>query len=497
MIAGGRLSWILVVAALVLAAAFGVVVWRDAAQLPIFVGRFHSLFVHVPIGGLLVATLLAVVSKTDRGASARVALRPVLVFCAASAVLSVVAGQLLASTGGHSGPTLDWHATLGYGVALVTLLAAAVAWGESTDERRRGWRVSDLLIGLAVVLLVVAGHLGGTLSRGPDYLTEHLPSSLRALVSGEDNGPASNAAIQPRDVIVYTSVVAPILQTRCVSCHGPSEAQGGLRLDAPEHITAGGDSGPVLVAGDAAHSELIRRLWLPATHPDVMPPRGRSPISVAEAGLLRWWIDGGASFEHTLADVEVPADVRPALESHVGVLAPAGPAILSLDVPPLPSSVLADLVKQGLPVSRLSEQTAFLQVQARGLGQAFDDAKVQALLPAAAQITWLDLGGTAVTDAAMEVVARFPHLSRLHLDRTTITDEGIARLTSLEHLEYLNLYGTGVSDAAIDVLAALPRLRTLYLWQTGVTAAGVDRLKSKRSALDINTGYAAEAEKVE
>lgn len=491
---GLRGTRLLLAIATIGAAGLAVVVARDGAQLAPFLGRFHPLLVHLPIGGLFVAAVLAAASKTTRFAYVRVALAPVLAFCAVSALLGAAAGQLLASDAAYVGGAFVWHRRLGYVVALVSVVAALVAGIESRRTGPRWTKASDVLIGVALALLLITGHLGGTLSRGPGYLTHYLPRTLGMFIPGWSGEPASTSSVLPQQVVTYTSLVAPILQERCVACHGPSNVSGGLRLDTPEHIGEGGESGPVIVAEQAARSELVRRIWLPVTHPDVMPPRERAPLTVAEASVLRWWIEQGASFDLTLADMQVTDDLLPAIEARVGTLRRYGPAVLSRNVPPLEAPILDGLAARGLPVSRLAEHAQFVQVQARGSGQSFGDAEVQALLPVAAQLTWLDLGGTAVTDAALEVVARFPHLSRLHLDRTAVTDAGLAHLGSLEYLEYLNLYGTSVTDAGVASLATLPRLRTLYLWQTAVTAEGIERLKAARPTLDVNAGHVPSAD---
>jgi mono/diheme cytochrome c family protein len=54
--------------------------------------------------------------------------------------------------------------------------------------------------------------------------------------------------------------VGALFVERCVMCHAEHGAALGLRLDSYEATLAGGDRGPVVVAGDAAGSELVRRL---------------------------------------------------------------------------------------------------------------------------------------------------------------------------------------------------------------------------------------------
>src|SRR5690606_28144049 len=141
-------------------------------------------------------------------------------------------------------------------------------------------------------------------------------------------------AVDPGQVVAYSALVAPILEDRCLSCHGPDRTSGGLRLDTPDRIRAGGSSGLVITAGQAAASELIRRIWLPATHEDAMPPKGRPPMTVAEANLLRWWVDQGAPFDRTLADLDIDEDVKATIEARVGTLLTGMAVTLTLDAPP-------------------------------------------------------------------------------------------------------------------------------------------------------------------
>jgi hypothetical protein len=70
-----------------------------------------------------------------------------------------------------------------------------------------------------------------------------------------------------------------------------------------------------------------------------------------------------------------------------------------------------------------------------------------------------------------------PHLSRLRLSGTKVTDAGLERLKGLRYLEYLNLVDTDVSDAGLRALEAMPRLRSVHLWGTRATEGGVARLQ--------------------
>src|SRR6188508_1603166 len=85
--------------------------------------------------------------------------------------------------------------------------------------------------------------------------------------------------------------IKPILQARCVACHGPLKQEGGLRLDAAAVALKGGESGVVIKPSDVAGSMLLQRV----AHDDPeqrMPPEGE-PLKAEQIALLKEWIAAG------------------------------------------------------------------------------------------------------------------------------------------------------------------------------------------------------------
>ncbi|MEO8028063.1 MAG: SUMF1/EgtB/PvdO family nonheme iron enzyme [Bryobacteraceae bacterium] len=81
--------------------------------------------------------------------------------------------------------------------------------------------------------------------------------------------------------------IAPILQKNCVQCHGPSDAQGELRL----HKKA--DALQVISGGKPDQSKLYLRIEMPSTEKGAMPPAGPQ-LPAADRDLIRRWIASGA-----------------------------------------------------------------------------------------------------------------------------------------------------------------------------------------------------------
>lgn len=102
------------------------------------------------------------------------------------------------------------------------------------------------------------------------------------------------------EAIDFETRIRPVLVQHCSRCHGASVRKGGLRLDAGHTAFKGSDSGPVVVAGNAGQSELVRRVA--STDPDFrMPPNGQS-LDPNEIALLTEWIDAGAHWPETEYD---------------------------------------------------------------------------------------------------------------------------------------------------------------------------------------------------
>ncbi len=85
--------------------------------------------------------------------------------------------------------------------------------------------------------------------------------------------------------------IRPVLQTRCVKCHGPDKASSQLRLDSRQALLKGGQRGPAIVPGRRQKSRLLVALRQ-QTDDLKMPPDGK--VSAAVIRDFKTWLDGGA-----------------------------------------------------------------------------------------------------------------------------------------------------------------------------------------------------------
>jgi len=88
--------------------------------------------------------------------------------------------------------------------------------------------------------------------------------------------------------VSFAGDVLPILQNRCVKCHGGEETEEGLVLKTYADVLAGSFNGPVIEPGSAADSLLVEMISsgkMPKRNPRLLP---------AEIEMISAWINAGA-----------------------------------------------------------------------------------------------------------------------------------------------------------------------------------------------------------
>ncbi|MCP5538540.1 MAG: hypothetical protein H7A53_13735 [Akkermansiaceae bacterium] len=493
---------------------------KEEGRAFVFLGRFHPMVVHLPIGLIFLVPLLEWFGRRDSTAYLREAAPLVLWLALLGALGSTVAGYLLMIGEESESPLMNYHLWSGVGVGVAILLALIF---RLTDK------VGAYLLCLAASLFLTAaaGHFGAGLVHGPTYLTAHAPGwlewlkpilSLGMAEPKEEEPPLDPVTGEPEegegekafdDKLVFADFVMPVMEAKCTECHNAEKTKGKLRLDTHEFILTGAEGSDYqnVVPGKSDESEMIVRVTLPDDDDDFMPPDGKDPLTPEEIKLLRWWIDAGAPKDTTVADAMLDDEMTSvflAVEAGIdhndeATEALAGAAPLSewdllspeerqtrLD------EVLAASEQYHFSIMPISSEDDHLRVNVINAAKEFGDDQLKALEPVAERVVWLDLGRSQVSDLGLKTVARMRNLERLHLENTKITDAGVAELARLAKLEYLNLYGTPVTSAIFEPLANMRNLRKLYLWQTKVEP-GAAKSFQRAMSLEVNIGYEPEA----
>lgn len=259
----------------------------------------------------------------------------------------------------------------------------------------------------------------------------------------------------------FAKQIQPIFEKSCMKCHGPDKQKGGLRLDQKAAALKGGKDAVSIVPGDAAKSDLYRRITLPDGSDDVMPNQG-SLLSKAETDLIRDWINQGATWPDTaVAKTDKPANAEEKL-----------PDVKST---PAELTAIAKLDTMGISVRAIAQNCNWHEANLRGYTNAADAALTQ--LKDVNTLMQLNLSGVKFSEASAANLKPLVNLTHLHLEHTPITDAGLANVKDMVHLTYLNLFDTSITDAGLEHLSGLANLRNLHLWETKVTDAGVAKLQ--------------------
>lgn len=110
--------------------------------------------------------------------------------------------------------------------------------------------------------------------------------------------------------ISYNRDIRPIVNAKCISCHGGVKQSGGFSLLFEEEAKAVTESGKLaIIPGDSKSSEMIRRL----THSDttMRMPLDKAPLSEEEIRLIADWIDQGAKWEEHWAYIPPDTSIVP------------------------------------------------------------------------------------------------------------------------------------------------------------------------------------------
>jgi hypothetical protein len=320
--------------------------------------------------------------------------------------------------------------------------------------------------------------------------------------------PAAGGKLDPAiaaKAIVYQDIIAPIMQAKCVACHGEEKKKGKLQLHTFASIMkGGGDGANTVIAKNSKESLMLTRANLPTDDDEHMPPSDEPQLTKEEVALLKWWIDTGASEKDTVAAAKPTPEVEGALAALLAKGLPkASAAVAKVEKPkaaPLTDAekkqvaeISAKMQALNASLMPLAQDTEQLRLSVINAADKFGDKELALIEPIAAHVVWVDLARSQVTDAGTATLAKLANLERLHLENTKVTDAGIAKLGSLAKLEYLNLYGTKTTDAGIAKLAPAKGLKKLFAWQTGVTKAGATALEGQIPGLKVNVGL-SEAE---
>ena len=438
-----------------------------------FIGNFHPVLVHLPIGILLLAGLFQLLSLNPKYTGLHAATSIALFWGMICAVASCISGYLLSQSGDYDEELVNTHKWFGITTAFISLIAYLFNRWENVFAK---W-----VILVMVPLVIVTGHLGGSLTHGSDFLTKGFSNTEDS--TAKELKPLADV----QEANVYADIVQPIFENKCYTCHNKRKKKGGLRLDEPSFILKGGKDGKVIEPGNADESDMIKRILLPRNDEDHMPPKEKPQLKENEIEILHWWVSTGATFDKKTKELAQPEKIKPILLSLQKEIKKVTPDVPQETVEKADEKAIQKLKQRGIVVLPVAQNSNYLKANFVTVDSVTNSDMVL-LLSIKKQLVWLDLSGKEISDSVLLTVSELLNLTRLQLDNTSITDNGLASLRSLVDLQYLNIVGTTVTARGIMQLKNLPHLQAIYLYKTFINSSDWLVLKNSFPKVTLDSG---------
>ena len=442
-------------------------------NIPELIGHLHPTLVHLPIGILLLASLFQLLALKPKYAALHAATNIALFWGMISAIVSCISGYLLSLSGDYDEALVDTHKWFAITTTSVSLIAYLFNRWENEYAK---W-----VILLMIPLIIITGHLGGSLTHGSDYLTRGF--SEKDSVTEKEIKPIADV----QEANVYADIVQPIFERKCYSCHNKNKKKGKLRLDEPAFILKGGKDGEVIKPGNAEESDMMKRLLLPRNDEDHMPPKEKPQLKDNEIALIHWWIATGATFDKKTKDLEQPEKIKPVLLALQKEEKKVLPDLPQTPVEQADEKAIQKLKDRGIIVFPVARNSNYLKVNFITV-DSITSNDISLLLGIKKQLVWLNLGYKKIHDSLLVPIAQLTNLTRLQLDNTPITDKGLVPFQSLVNLQYLNLVGTKVTAQGMLELKSLPKLQAIYLYKTFISSSDWAMLKNNFPKVTLDTG---------
>lgn len=433
-------------------------------------GNLHPLFVHLPIGILVLAFLMELYFRKKPKPKDNGTILFALGVGAFSAVFSVISGWFLGENGGYDEALLAKHKWIAIAFAVGSLLLFFLKKSDKAVAQKV-YLPSFILV---LVLLTLTGHFGGSLTHGEDFLFQE--KFQEPII------------VNVEEALVYSDIVQPIMKKKCVSCHNSGKAKGGLLLTSQNDVLAGGDSGSLFDSVKTKNASLLmHRLNLPLEDEEHMPPKGKVQLTSEEILLLDWWVKNENCFDCIVK--EVPKDEK--LESIlVSLEKDTSPrALIAEKVDNVPLEFISTLAENKISAQLVSEEMPLLAInflRRKDLSESDFDL----LRKYKNNIVEMNLAYTNFDDVLAKQLKPFKHLTKLQLQHTEVTNEVGQLLKGFKYLESLNVFGSELDDTALEVFGKLPELKTLYVWQTKMTEKGISDFQEKHREVVVQSRIA-------
>jgi hypothetical protein len=421
-------------------------------------GRMHPLMLHLPIGMFVMYLVLFVLRKSFEAPGFEKLLNFVLLLTGFFAFITAISGSLLShEPDAYNVNELAFHRNTGFGFAFGVYLLSIINGKYPI--------FSKVLLGMNALLLIVAGHKGAEITHGKDFLFPN--KDVKEILSDTNT-------------TLFTAMVHPILEKKCYSCHNEEKTKGGLIMTDSLSLLKGGESGRVLLPGNADSSLMVQSMLLPLEDEKHMPPDGKPQLTAQEKEIIIAWINSGASFSKKASDYKPSDNIRKLYDANAGTIKQKQYTFSSVD-----SKTLASLNSHFMTVKPLFSGSPALKASLF-LSSEYSTEHLKQLLQVKQQLIHLHLADMPVTDPDIEILTQFSSLEKVVLNGTKVTNQGILKLGKLSKMEELSLTNTGITEAIEPIFSQCPSLRQIFITDTKIPENKVKQWQQKYPKITFN-----------
>lgn len=422
-----------------------------------FIGRLHPLFVHLPIGFIVIAYLLELFGSAKNRSYLKASVPFVLWLGGISGVCAIVTGYILGQSGGYGTDAIFWHQWSGIMVTILVFITLLLNKSKAYLS----------LFSLTILAIFITGHLGGNLTHGDTYLTEYLPDELKDVL-GIEGDTYMVEEVSYEEALLYKHLVYPILHDKCVSCHNNTKMKGELNMKDFTAFLKGGENGEVVNKGHSKISDMVKRILLSEQHEDTMPPEGKERITEEELDLIRLWIDQDLKEDTYLDSLKISQNLKEDIEYRLNKKEEVLSPVFEMNISEASKDKLDNLRDFGFNVLPIKKNSPFLQVTYFDRKSPLTEESKKALMAVSKQLVWLDLTGVVNSNNSWKFLESLPNLVKLYLSNTSIKDQSVIAFSKNPYLETISLFGTSTTKEILQPILGLNYLKSIYVGNTSI-----------------------------
>jgi uncharacterized membrane protein len=432
------------------------------------VGRMHTMFLHFPIVMLALCIFWELFSgykKSYVGVKTEIG-DELLLAAAITSVITALMGLFLSKEDGYTPELLVWHKWGGVFISFLSFL-----WYVFRVKVRQ---IKPALLTTAfagMVVIVVTGHLGANITHGQDFLFAPVETGKQ------------RPSVLFEDAKVYSDMVQPILEVKCMGCHNSEKAKGGLVMETQAVLLKGGHNGALWDSTKNDFGLMLRRIHLPQENKKHMPPLGKPQLAEEESQILDRWIKSGASFTTKVASLPERDSLRVLAAPLFQTIETDNYTFAAAD-----ESKVKELNNNYRVVRPLALGSPALGVEFFSI-EKFKPEQLKELLAVKEQVVSLNLNKMPVRDEDVKTIGQFFNLRKLNLSFTNITGATLSELSKLKELKSVSLSGTKINSGSLKVLSSLPKLTQLFVWKTSIQPESLKMIQNQLKNVAIETGF--------